>query len=142
MLALTVRGILKPHRWRRRIAAWPVIARIHPQPGRARRSTARQLGALNHHSFAGVDLALAVNGQVVAELAHQHLRDETGAGQAAINGTARRARLNDGVAAGAGESGAHVAHDPEAAGLVLQHFRGILANLAQFGAAPLAAAVA
>ena len=181
MLALAVRGILEPHRRRRSIAAGSVVARIHPQPGRAGRAPARaqdrhgrvigvelaraqdvaahgigqgleqprraghpvrQRGTFDHHALAGVDLALAVKGQVVAELAHQHLRDDAGASQAAINGATRRGRLHDRVAAGAGELGAHLAHDLEDTGLVLQHFGGVLANLAQFGAALLASAVA
>ena len=180
MLALAVWGILEPHGWRRSVAAGAVVARVHPQPGRARLASARaehrhgrvigvnlarpqdvaahgvrqrleqprragypvrQRGALDHHALAGVDLALAVQRQVVAELAHQHLRDDASAAQAALDGAARRGRLQDRVAACAGEPGAHMAHDLEAAGLVLQHFRGVLANLAQCGAAPGAGAL-
>jgi hypothetical protein len=68
--------------------------------------------------------------------------EQPGAGHAPIHRPARCQRLRDGVAPGAGQLRAHVAHDMEAAGFVVQHLGDVLADLAQVAAAGHASAAA
>ena len=98
--------------------------------------------ALQFHAFTAVDLAQPVQGRVVAILAHQHVREQAGAGQAAIDRPARRWRLGDRAAARASELGTNVAHDVEGAGLVVEYLRDGLADLAQAATAGFAVAAA
>jgi hypothetical protein len=98
--------------------------------------------ALQHHAFAGLDLALAVQRQAVGVLAPQDVGQQARSGQAAFDRAARHGSLRDRLAAGAGQPGADMAHDAEAAGLVVQDLRHILADLAQRASAGLAVAAA
>src|ERR1019366_5362618 len=75
-------------------------------------------------------------------LAHQHMAEQPGTGHAAFDRAARRQRLRDRAAAATRHLGTDVAHDMEAAGLVVQHFRDVLADLAQPGSTRLAVAAA
>jgi hypothetical protein len=50
---------------------------------------------------------------MVGELGHQHMRQQAGAGDAAFDGAASRRRLDNGVAAGARQFGAHMADHAE-----------------------------
>ncbi len=68
--------------------------------------------------------------------------EQAGTGQAALDGAAGSAGLVDRVAAGAGEFGPNMARHMEVARCVFQHFRDVLADLAQSDAAGCAAASA
>ena len=91
--------------------------------------------------FARTDLALPIQRAVVGVFAHHHMRNQTGAGHAAINRTARGRCLGHRVALGASKLGADVANDLEAARLVVQHLGHVLPNLLKTRAAGAAFAV-
>jgi len=84
--------------------------------------------AVEFDAFAGVDFRLPVEREVVDVLGHQHMREQAGACLAARDGQCWCWRLGDGVATLAGELGADVAHDLEAAGHILQHLGHVLAQ--------------
>lgn len=89
---------------------------------------ARQRRAVQFHARASEDAAQAVQGLVVAVLGDHHVRHQRCARQSSGNGPARRGSLEDALAADAGELGADVAHDLEAAGHVLQLLRDVAAD--------------
>jgi hypothetical protein len=103
------------------------------------RHPAGQRAAVQLHPVAGVDAALAVQRDMVTELAHHHVRQQRRAGQAARDGAAGRKGLEDGLALGAGQLRAHRADDLEATRHVLQMVRHVRAQAAQAAAAGRAA---
>ena len=98
-------------------------------------------GSLDVNAGTGVNLSLSIQRQVIAVFAHQYLGQQAGAGHATVNRPTRRRRLADRVALGAGKFRTDVADDLETAGLVVQHFRDVLPNLLQTGAACTAFAI-
>ena len=61
----------------------------------------RQRRAFQLDTFAGIHLRLAIQRLMIAVLRHQHMRQQTRSGQAALDRTTRRRRLHDALAAGA-----------------------------------------
>ena len=94
-----------------------------------------QRGALNLNSLASVDLRLAIERQMIAELRDQHVGQQPWSGKTAFDRTRRRRRFNHAVAPVAGELRPHMANDLEAIRDVLQLLGDIFAELAQLAAA-------
>jgi hypothetical protein len=106
-----------PHRRRHRIE----------QPGSLADPVA-QCGAIQLNPFAGEDLGLPIQRQVIDVFADQQVR-QRGRGRPAARGGHRRGRgLGDRVAGGAGEFGADVTDDPVMPGHVVQRLGDILAE--------------
>lgn len=87
--------------------------------------------ALELDAFACIDLALAVQGNVICVLAYQHMTQQARPGQAAGNRPPGRWRLNNGLALGACVLWTHMADHLEARRHHLQHFGHVLAKKAQ-----------
>jgi hypothetical protein len=75
---------------------------------------ARQQRAIKVDAFAGVNNGLAVQRQMIGELGYQDMRQQAGAGDTALDRTAWRRRLDDGVAADACQLGAYMTDHAEA----------------------------
>ena len=101
---------------------------------------AGQRGAVQLNAAAGVDAALAVQGQVVAILGDQHMGQQAGAGHTTRNRAARCAGLEDRLAAHANQLGPHMPDHLEVCRHVLQLLGDVLPDLAQPGTAGRAAA--
>ena len=84
--------------------------------------------AVEVDALASVDLRLPVERKVVCILRHQHVREQARTCLAARDGQRRCGCLGNGVATLAGELGADVAHDLEAARHILQHLGHVLAQ--------------
>ena len=111
--------------------------RIDQRP-QQRRRLADPIGqgrALQLDALAGVDLALAVQRQVVGVLGHQHMGEQPRRGAAAADRQARRRGLGDGLAAAAGELRPDMPDHAEPARQVVQHLGHVLAEAAQRAAA-------
>src|SRR5438876_6845427 len=72
---------------------------------------------------------------MVTKLRDEHVCQQPGSGETALDRTRWRGRFHHAVTAVAGELGPHVANDLEAIGDVLQLLGDILAELAQLAAA-------
>src|ERR1700733_15267650 len=94
-----------------------------------------QRRALNLNSLASVDLRLAIERQMIAELRDQHVGQQPWSGKTAFDRTRRRRCFNHAVAPVAGELRPHMANDLEAIRDVLQLLGDIFAELAQLAAA-------
>src|SRR5205814_634367 len=90
----------------------------------------RQRGALDLNSLAGINLRLAIEGQVICELRNQHVGQQPRPGKATLDGTRWRRRLYHALTSTAGELRPHVANDLEAIGDVLQLLGNIFTELA------------
>ena len=114
-----------------------LLYRIHQRREQLACSTdpARQRGALDRHSLAGIDLRLAIERKMIAELRDQHVGQQSGSGKTAFDRTRWRGRFHHAVAAVAGELRPHMANNLEAVGDVLQLLGDIFAELAQLAAA-------
>ena len=87
--------------------------------------------AIKVDPFAGVDLALPVQGKVIAVLGNQDVCEEPRACEPALNRTTRRQGLHDPLAACARELRAHVLYYFEVARHVLEHLGDVLAEWAE-----------
>jgi len=82
-------------------------------------------------AVAGEDLGLAIERQVIVELRHDDMRQQTGSGAAAGNRMVGRRRGNDRVAGPAGELFADVPNHLEAAWDVIEGLAYVLADAPQ-----------
>lgn len=99
-------------RGRQYVAANGVDQRAQQRAGGA--DPARQQRAIEVDTFAGVNDGLAVQRQMIGELCHQDVRQQAGAGDTALDRTAWRRLLDDGVAAYACQLGAYMTDHAEA----------------------------
>ena len=81
----------------------------------------RHDGAIDGDATTGVDLALPVQGLVIAILRDQDVGQERRAGAAALDRQGRHRRLHDRLASAAAQLGPGMAHDAERGRHVLQH---------------------
>ena len=81
--------------------------------------------------FTVEDLALTIQGKMIRILADQHMGQKARTGAATFDGARRQRRLNEALAAGAGQPGPHDAVHDEAAGHVFQFLGYILPDPAQ-----------
>jgi hypothetical protein len=91
--------------------------------------------AVEVQSLAGIDLGLAVQRQMIAELSHQQMRQHARRGASARRRHRRSRGLRDGVAGVAGIFRPHVADDLEVSRHVVEHLGDVLAELAHAAAA-------
>ena len=98
------------------------------QPGRLS-DPIGQRRAVEFEPLAGVNLALAIERQMVAVLRHQQMCERARRGTAARSRHRRRRGLRDGIARGAGIFRPDVTDDLEVPGHVVQHFGHVLAEL-------------
>jgi hypothetical protein len=97
------------------------------QPSRLSHPIA-QRRAVKFDTFAGVDLALAVEGKMITVLRHQQMGEQTRRG-ATARGWHRRCRcLGNGITPAAGIFGPNVANDLEVSRHVIQHLGHVLAE--------------
>jgi len=94
-----------------------------------------QRGAVEVEPLAGVNLALAIERQMVAVLRHQQMCERARRGTAARGRHRRRRGLRDGIASGAGIFRPDVTDDLEVPGHVVQHLGHVLAELGHSPAA-------
>src|ERR1700722_9877643 len=94
-----------------------------------------QSGTAKVHSFPSIDLRLPIKRQVICELRHQHMRQQTGAWQALIDRPRRSRRLDHLFARPASELGPHMLNYLVASRNAFQLFGYIFAKLAQGSAA-------
>lgn len=114
---------------------------LHQRPEQLARlpDPVRQGGGWEFDALPGIDLALPVQGKVIAVLGDQHMRQQPRAGDSARNRAFRRLSLNQCRTAGAGQFGAHMADHTEAGRYKLQHLSDVFADAAQVATAPGAA---
>ena len=91
--------------------------------------------AFELHALAGIDLGLAVERRVVAELGYKHMRQQPRPGSAAPNGQAGCGCLGNGLPEPAGELRPHVAGHAQRGRHIVQDFGGVLAERPQCAAA-------
>ena len=116
------------------VVADPFRHRLH-QPGGAP-DPVGEGRPVEAHALAGVDVGLAVQGQMVAVLRDQHVGDQARARTAALDRQARHRRLRNRLAVAAAQLRPHVHHDLEVRGNIFQHLALLVADLAQaFGPA-------
>ena len=84
------------------------------------------------YSFPGIDLRLPIQRQVICELRHQHMRQQTGAGQALIDRPRRSRRLDHLFTGRAGKLRPHMLNDLVAGRNAFQLLGYIFAKLAQW----------
>ena len=92
-------------------------------------------GAVEVQPLAFEDLALAVERQVVGVLADQHMGEQPRTGAAALDRAGRQRRLDEALAAGAGQPGPDDAVHDEASGHIFQLFGHVFTDAAQLAAA-------
>src|SRR5471032_3681048 len=102
--------------------------------GAASAHPARHRRAVQFHAVSRVDGRLAVQGLVVGELGHQDLRQQSGAGDAALDRAARRGGLGDVVATGASLFAPDVADHLEGAVDDVQLLGNVLTQRLEFAA--------
>jgi hypothetical protein len=107
--------------------------RLHQPDGLADPKGERR--AVELDTLAGIDAGLAVERQVVAILADQHVREKPRTRPAALDRQRRHRRLRHRLAAPARKGRAHVADHLEAPGHVVEYLGHVLAHLAQRAAA-------
>ena len=107
------------------------------QQRRRRSDPIGQGGTVEIDAFAGIDLGLAVQRQMVGILGHQHMGEQSRARPPALDRQGRHRRLHDRFTQAADDLGADMPDDLEL-GDALQHLGLVLAEPAQLSAASLA----
>jgi hypothetical protein len=128
----------------RRVVAVDLLGREHvgadgrhdriEQPGRLSHPIA-QRRAVKLQTFAGIDLALAIQRQVVGVFRHQQVRQHGRCSAAARRRHRRGGRLGNGIARPAGKFRPDVADDLKMPRHVIQHLGHVLAELSHAAAA-------
>ena len=77
---------------------------------------------------AGIDVALAIERDVIAELGDRHMGEQLGTGKGPLDGQGRHGRLSDGLAGAAADLGPDVDHDLEVRRHIFQHLALVLAD--------------
>ena len=120
----------------------PAAERVPPDGGgerlqerRRAPDPVRQRRAVEIEPVASVDLALTIQGQVVAVLGHQDVGQKPWPGPAALDRARGQGRLHEALASPAGEARPRDAVHHEAAGDVLQLLGDVLAQASQATAA-------
>jgi transposase InsO family protein len=88
--------------------------------------------AFQRGAGAGIDVALAIQRQVIAELRRQHVRKQSGARPATADWQGWCRRLGDRLAGPARELHTHMANDAERGRPIVQHLAHVLAETAEF----------
>ena len=96
---------------------------------------AGQRRAIQIDAFAGADVGLPVERLMIGVVRHQHMSQQSGSGEPAINGPRRCRRLHDPVTGIAAQLRTHMAQHLEAGPDVLQHLGYVFAQLAEPAAA-------
>jgi hypothetical protein len=128
----------------RRIVGVDLHRRLHIRPDRlserhekGARSAheACESGAIQLNAFSSIDLALAVQGGMIAIFGDQDMGEESGASNAALDRSAWSRGLHNLLAAAAGEFGANMPNHLEVPLHVLEDLAHILTQCAQFAPA-------
>ena len=94
-----------------------------------------QGGTIQIDAIAGINFRLAMQRQVVAKFPHEHMRQQTGTGEAAVDRQAGSRRLGDALAATAGHFRTHMPGDAERPGHVFQYLGHVFSQTPQRAAA-------
>ena len=95
----------------------------------------REQRAIELDALTRIHDRLPIQRDVICELRDQHVREQSRAREAALDGTTRRCCLCDVIAARAGEFGPHMTDHAEASRYVLQLFGNVFAQQLQLAAA-------
>ena len=94
-----------------------------------------QCGTIQIDAIAGINFGLTMQRKVVTKLPDEHMRQQAGPGEAAVDRQAGCRRLGDALAAAAGHFRTHMPGDAERPGHVFQYLGHVFAQTSQRAAA-------